>query len=83
MPLEQPELPTSYRRQSSMYNVLPDDAPMTWGVWDLEGWLGEITLDGDRWAWRHARAHPLSATHGTWQEAAFEMIGELPALSVD
>ena len=81
--IEQPELPTSFRRQSSMYNVLPDDEPMTWGVWDLEGWLGEITLDGDRWAWRHDRELPLSTAHDTWQAAADEMIGSLPGMRFD
>lgn len=83
MVLEQPELPTSYRRQSSMFNVLPDDAPMTWGVWDLDGWLGEITLDEGRWAWRHERELPLSASHESWQSAASEMIEQLPGLRFD
>ena len=78
-----PELPTSYRRLSSMYNVLPDSAPMTWGIWDLEGWLGEITLDAGLWYWRHEREDPLSTPYDTWQQAAFEMIGALPDTPFD
>lgn len=75
---DRPELPTSYHRKTSVYNVLPDDAPMTWGVWDLDGWLGEISLEGERWYWRLNRQDPPSSAHDTWQAAAFEMIGALP-----
>lgn len=73
-----PELPTFYQRLSTTYNVLPDDAPMTWGIWDLDGWLGEIRLDDSQWRWRAAPGHELSRAHDTWQGAVDDLIRGRP-----
>jgi len=78
---ERPELPTFYQRQSATYNVLPDDAPMTWGIWDLDGWLGEIRLDDDQWRWRDGRDHDLSQSHDTWQVAVDDLVRGRPDAS--
>lgn len=46
---ERPELPINFRHRTGAFDVLPDEEPMTWTVWDDDGWVGVLRLDGDRW----------------------------------
>lgn len=65
-----PELPTFYRHRDAVLNVLPDEKPMTWSLWDLEGWLGDIMLRQPDW-FSHGRTDsPEYGPYAQWEDAA-------------
>jgi len=64
-----PELPAFYRQGAGIYDLVADDRPLTWTLWDQDGCVGEIMLDGTDWAWRLDAASPTSEPFGTWQDA--------------
>ena len=68
-----PELPEQFRSFGSVFDVLADDRPMHWTIWDLDGCIGEISWSDGVWV-----SHPEApgqaegagdAPHERWQDA--------------
>jgi len=64
-----PELPTFFQHRSAVFNVLPDDKPMTWGLWDLDGCIGEIHLEGADWTSKERPGDEDLGPYNSWQDA--------------
>jgi len=62
-----PELPLAYRHGHVFYDVMPDSKPMTWSIWDIEGWIGDIHL-GEQWS-STVKAGVERGPFATWQSA--------------
>ena len=73
---DRPELPTTFAHGHSVYNVLPDVKPMTWSVWDLDGWIGDIHLD-DEWSYT-AKAGDSDRPFATWELATAALLDARP-----
>jgi hypothetical protein len=68
-----PELPEQFRSSGSVFDVLPDERPMRWTIWDLDGCIGEVSWSEGLW-----HSHPemegtadgaRDSDHPRWQDA--------------
>ena len=55
-----------------MYDVMPDSKPMTWSIWDLDGWIGDIRLDSN-WSYQ-GKESGASGPFDSWQEAVVGLL---------
>lgn len=68
------ELPTFLQHNSVAYDVMPDLQPATWGIWDRQGCIGEIRLDGESWVSQANHGAVPFGEFDTWQEAVVDLL---------
>jgi hypothetical protein len=68
------ELPGQYLSRGSVFDVMLDDRPLRWTIWDLEGCVGEISFGGGMWHSHPESRRVAEAEHESWQDAADAVI---------
>jgi hypothetical protein len=63
-----PELPTFFRHRFAVFNVLPAVGGRIWGVWDLDGCVGEVHQQRGAWTAERRGAETLGP-YDAWQDA--------------
>jgi hypothetical protein len=58
---------------------MPDDKPMTWSIWDLDGCIGDITLGEGSWSAMHNHQTDSIGPFDTWQESVVGLLSSRPA----
>lgn len=90
------ELPTFHRYRSTIYDVMLDDKPLTWSIWDTHGWVGDIHTEDlsaedvgiddvppiDDW-YSLSDIGRATGPHRSWRQAIDAMIDDRPDLPAD
>jgi len=73
-----PELPTFFQHKHAVFNVLPDHRSMTWGLWDLDGCVGELHLAGGTWTSKERPGDQELGPFASWQDAVAGLLDQRP-----